>query len=693
MSHITLSSSLQYIKGLGPVRTQVLSEMHIQTVEGLLYYFPRRHLDRTTVNPIHHIERDRHCTVVGTVQKTMVRKMGRKSIFEAVLFDGTGQLSLVWFHAVPIIAKMIQEGDRLAVTGKVGFYKGFQIIHPEWDKLDKDEDPVNTQAIIPLYPLTQELKESGLEHRRLRKVISGILDSITGIKDHFPSWMLKKFSLFPLSQSLKEIHFPSSEGGLKQSVNRLKFDEHFFLQLLMVLRKASFEETASQPLGIKGDNVKSIYNNLDFSLTSAQKKVIKEICEDLNKSTAMNRLLQGDVGSGKTIVAVLSSAVAVDSGVQCAIMAPTEILAVQHFDSFKKFSKKSPLSCELLIGKTPKKERTDILKKLKEKNIDVIIGTHALIQKDVQFKSLGLVIVDEQHRFGVVQRGDLIAKGYNPHFLAMTATPIPRTLTITYHGDMECSILDEMPKHRKPAKTRVVQPVKLEKVYQYMKSEMDEGKQCMVVYPLVEETEKSDLKAAEEAFTELSVGDFSDFSVGLLHGRMKKDEKNDIMINFSKNEINLLISTTVIEVGIDVPNATVMVVEHADRFGLTQLHQLRGRVGRGTEKSVCVLVQRKFTESGLKRLQIMEETNDGFKIADEDLLMRGPGAFFSSRQSGFLKYRIADLVRDKAIIREARKAAFDLIGKDPHLRKPEHEGVRNKFIQEYRSLMKDIKIN
>jgi len=333
------------------------------------------------------------------------------------------------------------------------------------------------------------------------------------------------------------------------------------------------------------------------------------------------------------------------------------------------------------------------LKKLKEKKIDVIIGTHALIQKDVQFKSLGLVIVDEQHRFGVVQRGDLIAKGYNPHFLAMTATPIPRTLTITYHGDMECSILDEMPKHRKPAKTRVIQPVKLEKVYQYMKSEMDEGKQCMIVYPLVEETEKSDLKAAEEAFTELSVGDFSDFSVGLLHGRMKKDEKNDIMIKFSKNEINLLISTTVIEVGIDVPNATVMVVEHADRFGLTQLHQLRGRVGRGTEKSVCVLVQRKFTESGLKRLQIMEGTNDGFKIADEDLLMRGPGAFFSSKQSGFLKYRIADLVRDKAIIREARKAAFQIIEKDPHLRKPEHEGVRNKFIQEYRSLLQDIKIN
>ncbi len=693
MSLLTLSSSLKYIKGLGSVRTQVLSEMNIQTVGDLLYYFPRRHLDRTTVTPIRHLERDKYSTIVGAVQKIMVRKMGRKSLFEAVLYDGTGRLSLVWFHAIPILTKMIQEGDKLAVTGKVGFYKGFQITHPEWDKLGKDEDPVNTQAIIPLYPLTQELKESGLEHRRLRKVIFRILDSISEIEDHFPDWMLKKYSLFPLSKSLKEIHFPSHEKGLNRSVNRLKFDEHFFLQLLMALRKASFEETASQPLGVKSDNVISIYNNLDFVLTSAQKKVIKEIYDDLNKSTAMNRLLQGDVGSGKTVIAVLASAVAVDSGVQCAIMAPTEILAIQHFDSFKRFSEKSPLSCDLLIGKTPKKERAVILQKLKENTIDIIIGTHALIQKDVQFKSLGLVIVDEQHRFGVVQRGDLISKGYNPHFLAMTATPIPRTLAITYHGDMECSILDEMPRNRKPVKTRVVQPEKLEKVYQYMKSEMDEGKQCMIVYPLIEETEKSDLKAAEKAFTDLSSGDFSDYSIGLLHGRMKKDEKNDIMVKFLKNEINLLVSTTVIEVGIDVPNATVMVVEHADRFGLTQLHQLRGRVGRGTEKSVCVLVQRKFTESGLKRLQIMEETNDGFKIADKDLLMRGPGAFFSSKQSGFLKYRIADLVRDKTIIREARKAAFELIEKDPHLRKPDHEGVRNKFIQEYRSLLQDIKIN
>ncbi len=693
MGDVTLTSSLKYIKGLGPVRTEVLSEMNIQTVGDLLYYFPRRHLDRTTVHPVRYLERDTYCTVVGTVQETMVRKMGKKSLFEAVLYDGTGQLSLIWFHAISIIKKMVKKGDKLAVTGKVGFYKGYQMIHPEWDKLDKGEDPVNTQAIIPLYPLTQELKESGLEHRRLRKVISGLLDSLGEINDYFPDWMAKKHRLFPLSNSLKEIHFPTGNSGLRNAVHRLKFDEHFFLQLLMVLRKSSFEGTASQPLGTKGVNVKTVYENLNFTLTDAQKKVIREICDDLNKSTVMNRLLQGDVGSGKTVVAVISAAVAVDSGVQCAVMTPTEILAVQHYESFRKFTEKAPLSCELLIGKTPEKERAVILKNLREKKINIIIGTHALIQKDVDFSSLGFVIVDEQHRFGVVQRGDLISKGYNPHFLAMTATPIPRTLAITYHGDMECSILDEMPKHRKPVITRVVQPDKLDKVYEHMRSEMDRNRQCMIVYPLVEETEKSDLKAAEEAYSDLSAGIFKNYSIGLLHGRMKKDEKKEIMEKFSNNRIQLLIATTVIEVGIDVPNATVMVVEHADRFGLTQLHQLRGRVGRGKEKSVCVLVRRKITESSVKRLEVMKETNDGFKIADEDLMMRGPGAFFSSKQSGFLRYKIADLVRDKTIIQQARKSAFELVEKDPHLRKPENEAVRKKFIQEYQDLLQDIKIN
>ncbi len=690
---LNLSSSLTYIKGLGPIRTQALEDLGIKTVGDLLHYFPRKHLDRTTVNSIRTIEKDSYSTVVGTIQNCFTRKMGRKSIFEAVLYDGTGQISLVWFHAAQIVKKMIARGDKLAVTGKVGFYKGYQIIHPEWDKLSKDEDPINTQAIIPIYPLNQNLKDSGIEHRRLRKVISTILHSLEKIQDHFPNWMAKKYKLFPLADSLNEIHFPSDKTGLNSSINRLKFDEHFFLQLLMRMKKSSFEANVTQPLGTIGDNVRSVKDNLPFNLTRAQKRVIKEIINDLNRTTAMNRLLQGDVGSGKTVIAIIAAAVSSDSGMQCAVLAPTEILATQHFESFKKLTNKSSLSCELLIGKTQESKKKIILEKLKENKINILIGTHALIQKGVVFNSLGLVIIDEQHRFGVDQRSKLISKGQNPHFLAMTATPIPRTLAITYHGDMECSILDEMPKNRKSVITRVVQPESLDKVFTYMKAEMDSGKQCMIVYPLVEETEKSDLKAAEEAFSDLSEGKFLKYKLGLLHGRMKKEEKNKVMNKFSKNKIQLLIATTVIEVGIDIPNATVIVIDHADRFGLTQLHQLRGRVGRGIEKSVCVLVQRKFSNSSLKRLKILEETLNGFKIADEDLLLRGPGAFFSSKQSGFLKYKIADLVRDKDIIKVARKAAFELIDKDPHLRNPEHVKIRDKFILEYRSLLQDIKIN
>jgi len=689
----SLSSPLTYIKGLGPVRTEILNEMNIKTTGDLLHYFPRRYLDRTTITSIRNLKKDELFTIVGVVEDCKVRRTRRNSFFEVVIYDGTGQLSLVWFQAGKIISKMIQKGDRLAVTGKTKYYKGLQMIHPEWDKLSEKEDPVNTQAIIPLYPLTQELKNAGLEHRRLRKVIYRILDTLTGITDYFPPEILKNYNLLPLSRSLNEIHFPSNNTGLKKAIYRLKFNEHFFLQLLMVLKKSSFEGTATKPLKTKGENLNSVYESLGFHLTSAQKKVMGEICNDMKNSIAMNRLLQGDVGSGKTVVSVLSVAVAVDSGVQCAVMAPTEILANQHFDSFRKFTKSSGITVELLTGKTPIKKRKIILEKLKKNEINVLIGTHALIQKDVEFQSLGLVVVDEQHRFGVVQRSDLLSKGHNPHFLAMTATPIPRTLAITYHGDMDCSILDEMPANRKPVITRVVQPDRLTKVYDYLKSEMDQGKQCMIVYPLVEETESSDLKAAEEAYVDLSSGAFSNYRIGLLHGRMKKDEKINIMEQFSNNDIQLLVATSVIEVGIDVPNATVMVVEHADRFGLTQIHQLRGRVGRGTEKSVCVLVQRKITESGNKRLKILEETNDGFKIADEDLIMRGPGAFFSANQSGFFTYKIADLVRDKSIIQKAREAAQNLISDDPHLRNPKHEGIRTKFIEEYRDILSDININ
>ena len=466
-------------------------------------------------------------------------------------------------------------------------------------------------------------------------------------------------------------------------MNRLKFDEHFFLQLLMAVRKSSIQQTGTKALIKIGPQVKLISDSLDFELTSAQKKVIKEIKNDMARPFSMNRLLQGDVGSGKTIVSILVAAIAVANSVQVAVMAPTEILAQQHYDSFKIYAETARMTCAILIGGTPAKERKSILDGLASGQIDIIIGTHALIQEDVAFKELGLAIVDEQHRFGVLQRGHLTRKGFNPHFLAMTATPIPRTLAITYHGDMDLSIIDEMPKDRIPIITKVVEKTRLEKIYTFMKEEVKAGRQCMVVYPLVKETEKSDLAAAVEMHGELSENIFPELIVGLIHGRMKNDDKGEVMDAYARNEIHILVSTTVIEVGIDIPNATVMLIEYADRFGLTQLHQLRGRVGRGSEKSYCILVRRNFTENSKKRLRIMESTNDGFVISDEDLKLRGPGEFFGIRQSGFLKYKIANMITDGPILRKARQSAFELVKSDPNLNQPENELIRTRFMNEY----------
>ena len=464
------------------------------------------------------------------------------------------------------------------------------------------------------------------------------------------------------------------------------------MQLGVAIKKNNVDEIGANPLSKTGDHAKAIYSQLDFDLTVAQKSAIKEISEDIKKPVMMNRLLQGDVGSGKTIIAILAVALAIDNEVQVAVMAPTEILAEQHFMVFKKFMDKAQIPAALLIGNLNANDRQKILRGLKNGKIKVVIGTHALIQQDVEFKKLGLVIVDEQHRFGVLQRGDLVNKGQNPHFLAMTATPIPRTLSITYYGDMDLSIIDELPKDRIPVTTTVVQPERLDKVYNFVKEEIEAGRQCMIVYPLVEESEKSDLAAAVETHKYLSDKVFPDLKVGLMHGRMKREEKDAVMTSFIKNEINILIATTVIEVGIDVPNTTVMIIEHAERFGLTQLHQLRGRVGRSDKKSYCILVERNITENSTQRLKIIESTNDGFKIADEDLKLRGPGVFFGIQQSGFFKFKIADLLTDGKIIRAARRTAFEIISDDPKLEKPENLAIKQHFDQHYHHVLKGSNI-
>ena len=693
MTEINLSTSLQYIKNVGSARAKVLSEIGLEDSEDLLYYFPRRHLDRTTVTAISLLKKDMITTIVGKVEACGERKTRKGKLFQAVLSDGTGFLTLLWFNGIPYIKKSIEIGDQFAVHGKIEFYNGLQIVHPEYDKLNIDDDPLNTGSVIPLYPLTQELQKAGIENRFFRKIIRRMLKEINNIPDFFPPKFLQKHKLVSRYEALHWIHFADKEKDVKRAIYRLKFDEHFFLQLLMALKKESNCRVGTKALDKTGPHVKLIYDQLNFELTDAQNRVLKEIRTDLGKPITMNRLLQGDVGSGKTIVAVLAAAIAIGNNVQIAVMAPTEILVRQHYESFKKFSEIGKITCAILVGNTKEGERKKVIDALKTGRIDLIVGTHALIQKDIEFKSLGLVIVDEQHRFGVAQRGDLVEKGLNPHFLAMTATPIPRTLAITYHGDMDLSIIDELPKHRKPVITKKIGPERLKNVYNFMKNEVSKGRQCMIVYPLVEETEKSDLAAAVEAYETLSRTAFTDVNVGLIHGRMKKEEKDNIMNEFSDNRIQILVSTTVIEVGIDVPNATVMLVEHADRFGLIQLHQLRGRVGRGSEKSYCIFVQRDITENSRKRLDIMERTNDGFVISDEDLKLRGPGEFFGIKQSGFFKYKIADLVMDGPIIKSARKAAFDLVAKDPHLRNRSFIELRRHFLKKYQHMLDFVNIS
>ena len=688
-----LLTSISELSGVGSKRKLILNDHGISTLQDLLYYFPRRHLDRTSITPIRKLEKGMVATLIGQVETFGEKSVRRGKLFQVILSDGTGILTLTWFNGVRFMKKLFKVGDRLAIHGKIDWYNGPSITHPEFDKLNPDDDPISTGAVVPLYPLTNELRSIGVDQRVLRKMVRELLRSDLAIPELFPNPVIKEYKLISRQDAFKQIHFADNGVKLNNARRRLKFDEHFFLQLLMALRKKSVQLTGTKPLPDIGPYFHTIANTLDFELTDAQKRVIEEIHDDLKKKVAMNRLLQGDVGSGKTIVSILISALAVGNNAQVAIMAPTEILAHQHYESFMLLLDKANIPCALLLGNMKKNERQSILRGLKTRKIPVIIGTHALIQDDVEMKNLGLVIVDEQHRFGVNQRLKLLKKGWNPHFLAMTATPIPRTLSITYHGDMDLSIIDELPKSRLPVVTKVVEPSRLSRIYAFIKKEVASGRQCMIIYPLVEESQKSDLAAAVEAHQELNKNVFPDLNVGLVHGRMKSEEKDRVMLDFASNKIQVLISTTVIEVGIDIPNATVMVIEHAERFGLTQLHQLRGRVGRGTEKSYCILVRRNITETAQSRLEIMEETNNGFIIADEDLKLRGPGEFFGIKQSGFFQFKIANMITDGPIIRDARKAAFKLIENDPNLQESQHLLLREIFLQEYADQLEMIALS
>ena len=691
---MVLETSISELKGIGEKRKLTLVEHGINTVQDLLYYFPRRHLDRTVVTKISNLKKAMAVSVIAKVEAFGEKPIKNKKLFQIIVSDGTGLLTLTWFNGIYYIRKLFKIGEYLAIHGKIDWYRGPCITHPEIDKISFDNNYLDKGGIIPIYPLTSELKSVGIDQRRLRKIIEEILfNSSLSVQEILSEDVLEKQKLISLNKALKYIHFPKTFSQLENSKKRLKFNEHFFLQLFMAYRKTKLRKIKTDPLTIAGDCFNTLVSKLNFDLTNAQKRVIEEIHRDLKNNTPMNRLLQGDVGSGKTIVSILVSALAVDNNSQVVLMAPTEILAQQHYNSFKKLFDHAKVKCLLLTGKMKKEERGIIINDLISGDVSVIIGTHALIQPDVVFDKLSLVIIDEQHRFGVKQRSVLLNKGEHPHFLAMTATPIPRTLSITYHGDMDLSIIDELPKTRLPVTTKVVEPNRIPKVHNFIKSEINSGRQCMVVYPLVEESEKSDLAAAENAYLELSNTIFPDYTVGLLHGQMKKAQKDKIMGDFSKNIINIIVATTVIEVGVDIPNATVMLVEHADRFGLTQLHQLRGRVGRGDFKSYCILVRRSINQNSLERLKIMEATNDGFLIADEDLKMRGPGEFFGTKQSGFFRFKIANMINDGDIIRKARKVAFNTIKIDPMLKSSKNKTICKILNAEYKHLIKELMVS
>jgi len=593
---------------------------------------------------------------------------GKTVLFKAVLSDGTGFIEATWFNQ-PYLAKHIRQGQQIVVSGKVEEYLGrLCFTSPEWEPLQRDL--LHTGRLVPVYPLTE-----GISARWIRRLVKRVVDYWTPrIPEHLPSAVLEEYDLMDLSRALQQVHFPDSRKLLEEARHRLTFDQMFVFQLGLLRQRQEWRSTTGRQLEIEDATVQAFVLSLPYPLTGAQQRALGQIVDDMRSPHPMNRLLQGDVGSGKTVVATAAMALAVTAGAQAAIMAPTEILAEQHHvtltELFANWPDQSP-TIRLLTGSTPGAEREEIYAGLADGSIDIVVGTHALIQEGVIFDDLALAVIDEQHRFGVRQRAALRQKGYNPHLLVMTAMPIPRSLQLTVWGHLDVSIIDEMPPGRQPVTTRVLPPLERERAYSFLRSQVEEGRQAFIICPLVEESEKIEAKAAVEEYQRLQKQVFPDLRMGLLHGRMKADEKEATMSTFARGELDILVATSVVEVGIDVPNATVMLIEGAERFGLAQLHQFRGRVGRGEHPSYCLLVVESATPEATERLQAVEATNDGFALAQKDLELRGPGEFLGTRQSGLPDLSLVSLANVR-LMEEAREAARQFFETDPTMSQPEH---------------------
>lgn len=667
-----LAAPVQYVKGVGPVRAQALAGAGVGSVEDLLLYAPRRYVDRRRCTGIADLAEGAQATVMGEVVAAGARR-GRRLRFLARISDGTGVLEAVWFRGIPYIQSMLQPGDLIVLSGKVSTYRGvLQVAHPEFEVLGTagdlgEEDPLeealHAGGLIPIYPLTAELRAVGLSSRGLRRVVRAALDDVLGvIRDPLPEQIRRERNLIEAAQAYEQLHFPDSPESAEAARRRLAYEEFFLLELLLADRSRDVRRRPGHAFRTWGPLVRSYLEGLGFTLTRAQQRVLAEIFEDMSRPHPMNRLLQGDVGSGKTAVAACVLLTAVENGKQAALMAPTEILAEQHVRRLRAEFAALDVPVHFLASRLSGTERRGVLEELGRGTPAVAVGTHALIQRDVDFANLGAVVVDEQHRFGVLQRGALQAKGEDPHMLVMTATPIPRTLAMTLYGDLDTSVIDEMPPGREPVETRLTPIAERERVVEWVRRALEAGRQAYWVFPLVEETEKSDLRAATESYEYLRNGPLSGFRLGLVHGRMAPEEKDAVMDAFRAGEVDLLVCTTVIEVGVDVPNASLILIEHAERFGLSQLHQLRGRVGRAGGRATCILLaEEALTEEAQRRLNAMCETSDGFRIAEVDLEIRGPGEFFGTRQHGLPGLRVASLIGDQVLLSQARRDAFAAI--------------------------------
>lgn len=682
-------TEITYLKKVGPKRAEALGkEAGIRVFRDLLYYFPRKYVDKGKIYHVAELhDQIGSATLIGTIHSPNIVKGKRARRLTATFRDATGQLELVWFKGIKWISDSIKEGQQVIIFGQPKFYgRKAQIAHPEMEKVQPGADLIHNRSIVPHYHGTEKLQRSGLDSRGIRDLVHILMDGHEGeIPENLPAAVLDHFSLMPRNLAFKYIHFPESAEHLKAAKRRLKFEEFFFFQLMLAEKKAVRQPKLDAfPFPVVGDYFNKFYEeHIPFELTGAQKRVIKEIRADLSKSVQMNRLVQGDVGSGKTMVAFMCCLIALDNGFQTALMAPTEILAEQHYRSFKGYADQLGVQVALLTGSTKKRERDQLLLELRNGVIQILIGTHALIEDRVQFQNLGMTVVDEQHKFGVLQRAALWSKGRkNPHNMVMTATPIPRTLGMTAYGDLEVSVIDELPPGRTPIITRWKHESKRLEVFGLIRKELEQGRQAYIVYPLVEESEKLHYLAVTEGHEAIK-RHFQGYRVGIVHGRQKPADKDYEMQKFKEGHYQILVATTVIEVGVDVPNATMMVIENAEKFGLSQLHQLRGRVGRGGKQSYCLLVTGpKISAEGKQRLKAMTETTDGFKIAELDLKLRGPGDFLGTRQSGMPEFRLANLIEDHEILAQAREAAFRIVEKDPELKREKNRATKI-FLERY----------